>query len=161
MTLVELMVVVVIGVIALMALSIPFAAERTFWNTGWRKTEAQRDAQMVFRAISKMARQSQSYTVTNVAAGNIRIDFVRPTCGTVYFQGGVNYPGTGQGQFLWQDGCAVPANAKTLIDGVRSRVTNFSVTSISGRILKINLTIIHKNQETEQLEKQVFLRNAP
>ena len=164
-SLIEILVALVIGAIALLALAMPYATEKSFWNIGNRQAEAQRDTDMVLRSISRIARQGQSYTVTPVASGDKKITFVMPpgVCSsTVYFEGGSAYPSSlNGGQFVWQDGCASPPTTVTLIDGVASKVTNFDVTTIvANKLVKIKLSVINKNQQTETMEKQIFLRNG-
>ena len=55
-TLIELLVTIVIGSIAMMALSVPFMSERIFWLSGDAQAESQRDAQMALRAMARVAR---------------------------------------------------------------------------------------------------------
>lgn len=161
-TLVEVLVALVIGVIVLLALAVPYASESSFWNVGNRQAEAQRDADVVLRSISKIARQCNSFTPGG-SAGDVTITFVPPTGPSVCFEGGASYPTVlNGGQFHWKTGsCTSPTSTVTLIDGVASKVTNFSATTIvSNKLVKINLTILNKNQQTEIMEKQIFLRNG-
>ena len=60
-TLVEVLITVVIASIAMMALAVPFVAERSFWGVGKRQTEAQRDAQLAMRTIARMGREGATY----------------------------------------------------------------------------------------------------
>ena len=165
-TLIELVIAVMIGAIVLMALVIPYAAERSFWHVGSYQAEAQRDADMVLRSMALTARQGQSYTVTNVATNDLKVTFAMPAsagCGSpVYFEGGTAFPSPlNGGQFVWRNGCASPAATVTLIDGVKSKVSAFTPTTIvANKLVKVNLTVIHKNQQTEIMEKQLFLRNG-
>ena len=154
-SLIELLITIIIGVIALMALAVPFVAERSFESSGKRQTEAQRDAQMALRSMTKAARDSSSYFVT-AGASSTRIDFARP-CGTMSFEGGPNFSG---GQIWWVNGCVAPVDTTVLIDGIRSRVTNFTVTPVTTRLVKLRLDVIHENLRSEFLETEIFLRNA-
>ena len=56
-TLIELLITVMIGAIAMFALVPPFIAEGNFFRKGKRQTEAQRDAQMVLRAMARAVRE--------------------------------------------------------------------------------------------------------
>ena len=170
-TLIELLVVSIIGVIVLMALTLPFVAGTSFRKSGERQTEAQRDAQLILTTMAHASLDSTgnpSYSLSG-PSGARKITFTR-NCGAstyqVYFEGGPAYNGGSGplGQFHWHDnGCGNPAKDITLINGVRSRVTNFTLTSISNKLVKINLSVTHTtqgNQEVETLETQLFLRNA-
>ena len=152
-TLIELMIVLVIGVIVMLALAIPFASEKTYWRIGSRQVEAQRDAQLILRYIERLAREASSCTVTGTL-GNNRVTLVRPGGVTVYFEGG---PSLAMGNKLrYNDG----ATTKDVVDGVRSRVSNFAVTK-TNRLMQIDLTITYQNERTEILSTKIFLRNVP
>lgn len=154
-SLIELMITVIIGAIAMMALAVPFIAERSFESSGRRQAEAQRDAQMAMRSMSRAARDSSGYTIT-AGANSTKIDFVRP-CGAMSFEGGPTFNG---GQIRWVDACVSPSNTIILIDGVRSRVTALTATAVSPKLIRLNLGVTYQNQQSELLETDVFLRNA-
>ena len=142
-TLVELIMTVVIGAIAFFALSVPFVAERTFWSSGTRQTEAQRDAQLVLRAIARTARQSSGY---NAALGQFTT-----VCGTESFT-------AASGQLTLTD-CA--GNTLTLIDGFRSQVAAFSITAVGTKLVDVHVQIIRQGGvENEDLRTRIFMRNA-
>ncbi len=66
-TLIEILIVAIIGAIALIALAVPFMAERRFSGLGKSQIEAQRDAQLVTRAIARIARESSASSITGSA----------------------------------------------------------------------------------------------
>ena len=156
LSLIEVAITVTISGIALMALAVPFVADRSFWNAGRRQTEAQRDAQVVTRAMARMAREGTGYTIIP-SAGSTKIDVTKAGCAASSFEGG---PSFNSGQLEWVDGCATPASTITLIDGVRSRVVNFTATAVSAELVRIDLEVLHENQENEILQTEIFLRNA-
>lgn len=145
-TLIELIIVVLISAIALLGAVTPFVGERSFWGTGRRQVEAQRSAQLVMRAIARVARQSSSY----LPAAN-QITFNTP-CGPVVFQ----TAGSANDQFQKID-CT--GQTITLIDGVRSAVTQFTATFITLKLIDIQVQITEENQQSEILQTQIFLRN--
>lgn len=149
-TLIELILAMIISLIAMMATATLFVEERSLWAKGFRETEAQRDAQLVLDTIARAARQSNGYVI----AGN-RITFTS-TCGTQTFQ----TAGVSGDQFELIDNCAVPSQTLTLIDGVRSRVSQFVGTSINSKLIDLRLEVTRENQQREFLQTQVFLRNA-
>ena len=141
-TLIELLITVVIGAIAFFALAMPFIAERASWGAGNRQTEAQRDAQMGMRAIARTARASSSY---NAVTG------FTVACGTTTF--------TKVGSQLLMNNCGTPL---TLINGVKSQVASFSITPVGTKLVSVVLRVTRVGgQEDEQLQSQLFLRNAP
>jgi len=151
-TLIEVLITIVISAIALFALVPPFLAEGSFFRKGKRQTEAQRDAQMVLRAMARATREGSGYDpATN--------KFTVP-CGLVWFE---RHAADGT---LHQHGCLgdVP-----LIDGAigRSKATSFTVTPIiANRLVQIGLTVTHQlrptdpNTESENLVTELFLRNG-
>ena len=149
-TLVELLVVIVISSIALMALSVPLVAERSFWASGTRQAEAQREAQLVMRAIARVAHESSSYAV----AGS-QITFTAPCGGRQFLTAGA-----GGKQFQMIDGCTSPPKTVTFIDGDETQVTQFNVTFINPKLIGIDLEITENGQQNEFLQTQFFLRNA-
>lgn len=157
-TLVELLMAIVIGAIALMALSAPLIAERSSWVIGQNKTEAQRDAQMALRAMARVARQGSDYAIAINALGDIT--FTTP-CGARRFQGG---PTFGY-QLKLIDGCA--GQTFTLIDGVRSQVISFVPTMVTAKkLVTIQLNVSRRSSatdpriQTESLVTDLFLRNG-
>ncbi len=152
----ELLIAIIISSIALLAATMPFIAERVFWNTGRRQTEAQRDAQMVFRSMASFARESSSFT-TGGSSGDVTLAFTRAS-GNVCFEGGSTF---NSGQLRRFDGaCGGPAPT-ILIDGVRSKVTQFVVTQVTAnKLVNVQLQITHENRQNETLQTDLFLRNA-
>jgi prepilin-type N-terminal cleavage/methylation domain-containing protein len=140
-TLIELLMAVIIGGIAFFALAMPFIAERVFWGSGNRQTEAQRDAHMVMRAIGRVARESSAYgAVTGFTV----------TCGTATFAANA-------GQ-LQMNRCG---ELLTLVDGVQSQVAAFSITPAGTNMVTVQLRVTRfGGQEDEQLQTQLYLRNA-
>lgn len=155
-TLIELLMTIIIGSIAFFPLAVPFVGERSFWGTGQRQTEAQRDAQMVLRAMARVVRESNGYTI---AAGGVTFNGA-PTCGgnPVIFE---LHPGG-----VFHQHCG--SNTTILIDGVRSKVTSFTPTTIiANKLVQVALTVTHQLRTTdsrtrsETLATQLYLRNAP
>ena len=151
-TLIEVLMAIVISSIALFALVPPFIAEGSFFRKGKRQTEAQRDAQMVLRAMARVARESASYDASVPGA----ITFLdAPMCGgdATFELHGVDL----------HRHCGV--FPEDLISG-RSQVTSFTVTPIiANRLVRINLTVTHHLRpgdppESETLETELFLRNG-
>ena len=151
-TLIELLMTIVIGSIAFFPLAVPFVGERSFWGTGQRQTEAQRDAQLILRAMARAIREGSGYDPATNA-------FAVP-CGTVIFEAHAD------GSFH-QHGCLGDA---ILIDSSvgRSKVTSFTVTPvIANKLVQIALTVTHQLRATdprtqsETLATQLYLRNAP
>lgn len=146
-SLIELLIVIIIGGIATLALSVPFVAERRFWMLGSAQTESQRDAQLALRAIARIVRESSGFndTTKEFTIG----------CGTVYFE---KHDEDGS---LHLHGCL---GTRTLIDGAlsKSKVQAFTVTSVSGnpKLVDIQIDVIHNGQANELLDTQLFLRNA-
>jgi len=170
-TLIELLMTIVIGSIAMLAIWPPFVAERIFWNKGKRQTEAQRDAQMALRAIARDARQRTNYIVTLPPAG--------PNSGAIGFLGGPAGGGAcfiggpsafilfGSGQLVERNGCDGGPLKAVLIDGVRSKVASFTVTPIiANRLVRLRLVVTHQlrttdpRTEQEILETEIYLRNG-
>ena len=153
-TLIELLIVMFLSIIALMAATTPFVGERSFWGTGSRQAEAQRSAQVVLRAIARVARQSTSFTL---AANQI-------TFTSICSSGSTNTrifktAGTGNSQFQFVDNCVAPALTVTLVDGAKSKVTQFTPTSINTKLVDIQLQIQQENQQSELLQTELYLRN--
>jgi prepilin-type N-terminal cleavage/methylation domain-containing protein len=144
-TLIELLITVVIGSITLCALAMPFIADRSFWASGRGQSEAQRDAQMVMRAIARVARESTGYTA---ATG-----FQPPVGPSRQFC-------LQAGQLFLADTCTNPTTSVLLIDGNRSLVTNLVIAPITNKLVRIQLEVTHLNRGTEQLETELLLRNA-
>jgi len=160
----------VISAIAMMALAIPFVAERAFWGSGKAQAESQRDAEMVIRAMAAVAREATAYTPISNGPGYGAISFGRDVSlgGERCFQGGPNSPTNGR--FVVHPACAggVGVGAETvLIDGIRSRVEEFSITSvIPNKLARLRLVVSHHpivtspRVEREVLETELFLRNG-
>ncbi len=153
-TIVELMVAILISAIGLFALAVPFYAERTSWAIGWRQTEAQRDAQLVLSAMAHAARQSTSYTI-NGATQTITFT-TSPSLGNcnISFQGG---PGFNGGQVQEVNGC----NGTTflLIDAVQSSVTAWTLTNVTPKLARVQLSVVNRTRGNETLQTDLFLRN--
>lgn len=153
-TLVELMVTMVLGAIVLLAAVMPFIAERSFWAAGRRQAEAQRDAQMAMRALAHMARQGQGYAVAPTG-DSITVNFTG--CNRQFQRGGAD-----PHQLLMVDNCVAPSKTTTLIDGVKSQVTQLVFTPVvANKLVTIQLQVTHENQKNETLQTNLFLRNAP
>ena len=143
---------IVIGAIAMFAVAAPLIAEGDFFRKGKRQTEAQRDAQIVLRAMARAVREASAYNVgTNT--------FTVP-CGSVQFEA---HP---DGSFH-QHGCLGDV---TLIDGTlnRSKVVEptFSITPVTSKLVHIHLDVTHRLRagdpgiENEVLDTELFMRNA-
>src|SRR3990167_8594413 len=93
-SLIEVLMVTIIGAIALMALAVPFMGERRLWGEGQSQVQAQRDAQLVTRAIARDARASEAFVITGTA-GNNRVTFTTTNkttnCGALFFEGGTEF----------------------------------------------------------------------
>ncbi len=178
-TLIELLMAVVIGAIAMFALVPSFVAERVFWGNTQRQTEAQRDGQMGMRAIARTGREGTAYTFTTTTFGlnaNSKIAFNLPPgapSASVCFAGGTPAGnGVGAGE-LWVSSkpCVAVLDIGTgiqLIDGIRSKVTNFTVTQVvPNKLVRVHLEVTHILRTTdtrtpgkEILETDLFLRNG-
>ena len=154
-TLIEALITVVIGAIAMFALVPPFLAEGNLFRTGKRQTEAQRDAQMALRAMARVARESAGYNASVPGAVTF---LIAPTCGG----NPVTFELHAGGELHQHCG----ANTTILIDGARSRVANFTATSISTRLVQIQLQVTHRlrasnpTTRSETLVTDLYLRNA-
>ena len=164
-TIIELLITVLIGAIAMFALVPPFIAEENFFRKGKRQTESQRDAQMAFRAIARAARQSQAYTVVSAGPTIGAISFQPPTGPALCFYGG-SPASSQQGRLRVGPGCE-SANPTVLIDGVRSRVQSFTITQVvPNRLVRIRLDVSHRLRTTdpfsanELIETELYLRNG-
>lgn len=157
-TLIEVLITLVIGSIAMFALAAPFVAERSFWGTGQRQTEAQRDAQLALRAIARAIREGSTPSLAPGNPPDATLTFNVP-CGAgvanVTFSGGPSFGG----QLQMIDSCS--GVTSTLIDGVRSRVTDLLFTGVSTKLVRVQIDVTHQNQEHEFLVTELFLRNAP
>ena len=149
-SLIELLITMVISAIAILALAAPFMAERSFWARGKRRVEAQRDAQMVLRAIAHVARPSTGCDASNPA--ELLCTSVLH-CDTEFQTSGP--------QFQMIDDCQAPAKTITLIDGTKSAVTQFRTTPVVGtKVVKIELEVTREGKEKALLVTQIFARNA-
>jgi prepilin-type N-terminal cleavage/methylation domain-containing protein len=147
-TLIELLVTIVIGGIAFMALAVPFVAERTFWGSGTAQAESQRDAQVGLRAVARAMRQGSNPSLgVNAPASSMAFD---APCGRITFSGGPTF-----GEELRISGCG---STSTLIGG-RSRVTGFAMTRLSDNLIRVQIDVLHRGRESEYLETQILMRN--
>ena len=157
-TLIEVLITIVIGAIAFFAAAMPFIAERSFWGSGNRQTEAQRDAQMAVRAMARVARQSTSYAV---AGGGNQIAFTAPGGGAPScFRGGPAF-GNQLQRYATQ---TCTGTATVLIDGNQSRVTSLVVTAVASNLVRVEVQVTrqlagHIPQDAV-LATNLFLRNA-
>jgi len=165
-TLIELLMTIVIGSIAMFSLAPVLIAEGQLFRKGKRQTEAQRDAQMAIRAMARVARQSSAYTFANLP-GFGRLGLTDPLAGGGCFFGFMGGPFAGQ--FWLVPTCDSLSNPTVLIDGIRSRVVSFTVTPIvenPDRLVHVRLQVSHRLrttdpfQEDEVLETDFFLRNG-
>ena len=170
-TLTEVLLATVIGAIAMFALAVPLVAERTFWGTGKRQTEAQRDAQMTLRAIARVGRAALKHKVgvPPSGEGSGEIEFTDAEGNTISFLGGPKGNSEfGDGQFIVENehGGNPDGQTEVLIDGVRSKVADFEVTSIAQQLVHVRLQVAHSLQggdprtEDEILETDLYLRNS-
>ena len=162
-TLVEMLVVVVISAISLMALSVPFVGGRVYALSGNNQAEAQRDAQMVLRAMARAGRECPQYAV-NSFGGACGITFQAcPNGQNACFMGGPSFKG---GQLIRTTNCQTKPSPKVLINGTRSKVASFALTSVNSKLVRITLKVTHQptatssRVESELLETELFLRNA-
>ena len=156
-TLIEMLMVFVIGSISMMALALPFVAERSFWGVGKRQTEAQRDAQLALRAIAHAARQDKTYSIGNNGASLQLINAAGANAGC--FRGGPSF----SSQLQWYPATCGTGTPTLLIDGnaKRSRVTNLAFTTVTAnKLVQIQLTVTYNNRENEVLTTELFLRNG-
>ena len=159
-SLIELLMALVVGAIAFFALAMPLVAERSFSASGRRQAEAQRDAQMALRALARVARQSTSY---DIGSGGARITFNAPASvspSQTTFCGGPSFGN----QLRRYTGAACSGTASLLIDGNRSRLTSFAMSSIAENLVRAQLTAAYvtcQNQRNEVLASNLFLRNGP
>ena len=155
-TLLELLIAIIIGVILMITAMVPFVAERSFWGRGRRRVESQQDSQIAMRAIARAARESDQYTIS----GN-QITFTS-ACGTRQFQ----TAGASNNQLQLVNNCVSPAQTLTLIDGNRSRLTNWAITQVNTKLVTIQVRVAHRllatdpREENEVLVTEFFLRNA-
>ena len=162
-TLIEMLIALIISSIAMMALAIPFVAERAFSLSGKAQAESQRDAEVVLRAMARAGREGSQYSV---GAGTLSFDVICPCPGPLPCPAGTRQFTKTGAQLQMTDTCIAP-QPLTLIDGNRSKVQDFTITSIiPNKLVRIHLEITHApivggpRQEDEILESEVFLRNA-
>ena len=169
-TLIELLITLMISSIAMMALAIPFVTERAMALSGKAQAESQRDAEMVMRAIARVARESNIYTPFILQTLNAEISFNNLFGPGSCFKGGPNFNFGGfNGALVVAEACVGGALSapRVLIDGNRSNVEEFSVTPITNKLVRVTLRVSHQpivggpRQEDEVLETEIFLRNAP
>ena len=164
-TLIEMLITVIIGSIAMLAFAVPFSAERIFWNKGKRQAEAQRDAQLALRAMARVGRESPGYTI-ETTTDSVRVKF---TIGSKKcFDGFPVSLNPNKGQLFFNPGCEVLGGGVPLIDGVRSRLEEMTAEEIiANRLLRVRLRVSHRLETTdlrqpedEILETEIFLRNG-
>ena len=152
-TLIELLIAVIIGSIVMFALALPLVAERSMWGRGQRKTEAQRDAQMVMRAIARAARQSSQFS----ASGGLLQLSSCDGASLMVIQGGPQSTLSDKNQVRMTD-CG--GRTATLIDGQKSRATQLTFSRITGSLFKVHLEIMRDGREKAVLETTLYARNA-
>jgi prepilin-type N-terminal cleavage/methylation domain-containing protein len=155
MTLVELLVTLVIAGIAFSTIVIPFATERAFWKVGERKAEAQQSAEVVLRAMGRHGRHASQFAITTIGPQTI-LTFTPISGSAMIFRGGPAFNG---GQLIMQD----ISNSGVLIDGVRTKVTNYTVTTlIPNRLVRVRLEVQHvaDANRKEVMETEIHLRNG-
>ena len=167
-TLIELLMAIVIGSIAMFALAAPLLAGGQLFRKGKRQTEAQRDAQLVLRTMDRFARSGTGYDVSTpgvVSFFNVPCDLSNPTgpVGTVTFE-----VHTATGEFH-KHGCNGDA---ILIDGARSKVASFTAARViptgpgSNKLVRLHLDVTHQLRTTggptnrEVLDTDLFMRNG-
>jgi prepilin-type N-terminal cleavage/methylation domain-containing protein len=152
-TLVEVLITVIISSIALLAMAVPFVAERSFWATGQRQTEAQRDAQLIMRALTRVARESGSFAIDADGAGvRFYLDPNRTDC-RAYFRGGPAF----SGRFERYERCG--AEPTVLIEG-QSRLRAIVFEPVDWNLVRVRVDVTRQNREDERLETDLYLRNA-
>ena len=162
-TLIELLITIVIGSIAMLALAVPFSAERIFWLSGRARTEAQRDAQLALRAMARVARQSACYEIVGDQVTFYAGARTGGNCPAATVSGCFRRSGN---QFESYSGTLCTGVSPTLlIDGGRSQVTALSIIrpAAGDRLVQAQLTVRHtagSQQQTEQLLTELYLRNA-
>jgi len=167
-TLIELLIAVVISAIAMFALVPPFLAEGNLFREGKRQTEAQRDAQMVLRAMARAGRECQAYNVPPPppVSGATVLSFngCPPPDISRCFVGGSAFL---SGQMVERTpNCQTTPTQRVLIDSVRSKVASFTFTPVTSKLVLIHLEVTHQlrttdtRTRTEVLETELFLRNA-
>lgn len=154
-SLIELLITMIIGIIAILAAAGPFVAERTFWVSGRSQAEAQRDGQVVLRTMANVARESTGYTIVNIP-GQPSIAF-NTDCGTITFQGGPNF---NSGRLDRTESLTCGGNSVAVIDGNRSEVTSLAFNGIGNRLVRIQMEVTHEGRENEILQTELYLRNA-
>ena len=163
-TLIELLITIVIGSIAMFALAVPFSAERIFWLSGRARTEAQRDAQLALRAMARVARQSACYDI--VGADQVTL-YAGPRVGLAC-TGATNgcFRRVGNQFESYSGTLCTGVSPALVIDGGRSQVTALSIirsAAGSDRLVQAQLTVRNtagSQQQTEQLLTELYLRNA-
>lgn len=168
-TLIELLMTIVIGSIAMFSLAPVLIAEGQLFRKGKRQTEAQRDAQMALRAMAWSGRESNGCNIT-IAPNSIRVEFTKTDESGIPVRecfDGRPTSQTGNGQLSFNPGCEVFGGGVVLIDGVRSRLVEMTATeTINNRLLNLHVLVSHRlrttdpYQEDEILDTELFLRNG-
>ena len=154
-TLVELLVTIVMSTMVFLSLSMLLSTVQAVRGSGEDQSEAQRDASLVLQTLARAGRQSTGYTISLNGA---KVTFTSGAC-SPSFQGGPTI-GPGGGQVQMSDGCPSPTTT-LLIDGARSRATQFQMTSVSpNKVVHARIQITYRGQQNELLETDLFLRNG-
>lgn len=156
-SLIELLIAILIGSIAMFGLALPFVEGGNLLRSGTRRAEAQRDAQVVMHQIARVARQSNGYTINNN-----QITFTSTSCTRIFQRtGGSN------NQLQMTDTCLSGGQPFLLIDGNRSQVVAWTLTQITlNKLVRISLQLSHRLRTTgngqlgETLVTEFFLRNG-
>ena len=145
-TIVELLMAIIISSIAFMALAVPFVSERTFWIAGKAQTESQRSAQVVLRAIARVARESK-----RLEPGK---GFLTPTCGA-----GKEFSWVGE-EIQFTDRCS-GGPAVTIATGVTEFNLEQVVLNNRFRVrVHIRVRQLNRPNEDEILDTEIYLRNG-
>jgi prepilin-type N-terminal cleavage/methylation domain-containing protein len=145
-TLIEVLVTIIIGSIAMLAMAGPFVIERSMWSSGRDKTTAQREAQLALRAIGSLARESGRYEVAVKELKLYSPD--KLNCQAAFAWDSV------QQSMLWKRPCGAAGNAL-----IKSGVTGFSVQAINNQLFGVQIQVQSGNEQ-ETLVTEFFLRNA-
>ena len=148
-TLIELLVTLIVGSIVMLALAMPFVAERRFWTSGKRQTQSQRDAEVALRAMARVARQSAGVTITG---GGSSVSFYRDRAKNSC---AASFSLTGS-QLFWKPNCT---GSPPALVGAPSVVTTFSVSQASVNRVRV-LIGVTQGSENELLDTDISLRNA-
>ena len=155
-TLTEILMTFVITSVMMVAFTAPFMAERIFLREGNQQMEAQRDAELVLHAITRVARECKDAEVTAPASGQTQITLSCPLDTTPVTWAPVVFLG---GQMQRTDQRVSPARTILLINGIKSKVQVFTA-SFANQILYLQVQVNNQDFGSETLETRIFLRNA-